>query len=45
MSVKLKKQQPNTQSKKDLINNLISKNQGRSIIKCIACIGEEDFPG
>ncbi|MCG8387800.1 MAG: hypothetical protein MJA30_19770 [Cytophagales bacterium] len=45
MSVKLKEQQSSTQSKKDLVDNLVSKNLGNPIIACIACIGEGDFPG
>ena len=45
MSVKLKEQQPTTQSKKDLVDNLVSQNLGHPIIACIGCIGEGDFPG
>lgn len=37
MSVKSKKQ-PATQSKKDLVNYLVSKNLENSTMACIACI-------
>ncbi len=45
MSVKLKKQTTSNKAKRDLIENLISKNQGKSSIKCMGCIGEGEGPG
>ena len=34
------KRQPATQSKKDLVNYLVSKNLRNSTIACIGCIGD-----